>query len=102
MQVKVIGVATLATPCGQGVNFAIPSERIAQLDRSAQNQTMQQMSLGELVVATSRNKHAKAVEYFRDGLSFLSKDDCGKALPYFQQATESYASYAEPWDQTGF
>src|SRR5881296_1261001 len=85
MQGQVIGVATLQITGGQSVNFAIPSERIAQLDRSAQTQTTQQMSLGELVVATSRNKHAKAVEYFRDGLSFLSKDDCEKALPYFQQ-----------------
>ncbi len=102
MQGQVIGVATLQITGGQSVNFAIPSERIAQLDRSAQNQTTQQMSLGELVVATSRNKHAKAVEYFRDGLSFLSKDDCEKALPYFQQATESDSSYAEAWAQSGF
>src|SRR5213592_1049927 len=102
MQGQVIGVATLQITGGQSVNFAIPSERIAQLDRSAQTQTTQQMSLGELVVATSRNKHAKAVEYFRDGLSFLSKDDCEKALPYFQQATESDSSYAEAWAQTGF
>src|SRR5437016_1445800 len=102
MQGQVIGVATLQITGGQSVNFAIPSERIAQLDRSAQTPTTQQMSLGELVVATSRNKHAKAVEYFRDGLSFLSKDDCEKALPYFQQATESDSSYAEAWAQTGF
>jgi tetratricopeptide (TPR) repeat protein len=102
MQGQVIGVATLQITGGQSVNFAIPSERIAQLDRSAQAQTTQQMSLGELVLATSRNKHAKAVEYFRDGLSFLSKDDCEKALPYFQQATESDSSYAEAWAQTGF
>src|SRR6266508_3261555 len=87
MQGQVIGVATLQITGGQSVNFAIPSERIAQLDRTAQTQTTQQMSLGELVLATSRNKHANAVEYFRDGLSFLSKDDCEKALPYFQKAT---------------
>src|SRR6266700_2858889 len=102
MHGQVIGIATLQITGGQSVNFAIPSERIAQLDRTAQTPTTQQMSLGELVVATSRNKHAKAVEYFRDGLSFLSKDDCEKALPYFQQATESDSSYAEAWAQTGF
>src|SRR5438876_8478940 len=82
MQGQVIGVATLQITGGQSVNFAIPSERIAQLDRSAQTQTVQSISLGELVVSTSRNKRAKAVEYFRDGLSFLSKDDCEKELPY--------------------
>jgi tetratricopeptide (TPR) repeat protein len=101
MQGQVIGVATLQITGGQSVNFAIPSDRIAQLDRSAQTQAAQ-MSLGELVAATGRNKHAKAVEFFRDGLSFLSKDDCGNALPYFQRATESDSSYAEAWAQTGF
>ena len=102
MQGQVIGVATLQITGGQSVNFAIPSERIAQLSRSSQTQTAQQMSLGDLVAATSRNKRAKAVEFFRDGLSFLSKDDCEHALPYFQQATESDNSYADAWAQTGF
>src|SRR5438034_4336814 len=100
MQGQVIGVATLQITGGQSVNFEIPSERIAQLHRSAPAQGT--MSLGELVAATSRDKHAKAVEYFRDGLSFLSKDDCEKALPYFQQATESDDSYGEAWAQMGF
>src|SRR5207249_3416716 len=95
MQGQVIGVATLQITGGQSVNFAIPSERIAQLDRSAQMQGGQTVSLAELVSATSRNKRARAVELFCDGLSFLSKDDSEKALPYFQQATESDSSYAE-------
>lgn len=102
MQGQVIGVATLQITGGQSVNFAIPSERIAQLHRSAQSASAQTMSLSELVVATSRDKRAKAVQSFRDGLSFLSKDDCEKALPYFQQATDSDGGYAEAWAQTGF
>lgn len=102
MQGQVIGVATLQITGGQSVNFAIPSERIAQLDRSAQSQSGQGLSLGELVAATSRNKRARAVEMFRDGLSFLSKDDCQRALPYFQKATEADSAYAEAWAQTGF
>jgi tetratricopeptide (TPR) repeat protein len=102
MQGQVIGVATLQITGGQSVNFAIPSERIAQLGRTAQSEASPQMSLGELVAATSRNKRAKAVEYFRDGLSFLSKDDCQRALPYFQKATESDNGYGEAWAQTGF
>jgi len=95
-------VATLQITGGQSVNFAIPSDRIAQLDRSVHGQAGQQMSLGELVAATGRNKRARAVEFFRDGLSFLSKDDCQNALPYFQRATESDSGYAEAWAQTGF
>jgi tetratricopeptide (TPR) repeat protein len=102
MQGQVIGVATLQVTGGQSVNFAIPSERIAQLNRSVQVQGAQTMLLSELVVATSRDKHARAVQLFRDGLSFLSKDDCERALPYFQQATESDSGYAEAWAQMGF
>ena len=60
------------------------------------------MSFSDLVVATGRNKRAKAVQFFRDGLSFLSKDDCEKALPYFEKAVESDSNYAEAWAQTGF
>ena len=102
MQGQVIGVATLQITGGQSVNFAIPSERIAQLDRNSQSDNWQQISLGELVLTTSRNKRAKAVEYFRDGLSFLSKDDCQSALPYFQKATDSDGAYGEAWAQAGF
>jgi tetratricopeptide (TPR) repeat protein len=102
MQGQVIGVATLQITGGQSVNFAIPSERIAQLARTAQTDASSQLTLGDLVAATGRNKRARAVEYFRDGLSFLSKDDCQRALPYFQKATESDAGYGEAWAQTGF
>jgi len=99
MQGQVIGIATLQITGGQSVNFAIPSERISQL-QVAQTPTMS--SLAELVASTGRNKRAKAVQFFRDGLSFLSKDDCEKALPYFEKATESDSNYAEAWAQTGF
>jgi tetratricopeptide (TPR) repeat protein len=102
MNGQVIGVATLQVTGGQSVNFAIPSERIAQLDRTAQTQTGSSLSLAELVAATGRNKRARAVELFRDGLSFLSKDDCQRALPYFQKANEADSGYAEAWAQTGF
>ena len=102
MQGQVIGVATLQITGGQSVNFAIPSERIALLDRSVQSQASPTLTLGELVAATSRNKRARAVDFFRDGLSFLSKDDCQSALPYFQKATEADSGYAEAWAQAGF
>ena len=96
MQGQVIGIATLQITGGQSVNFAIPSERISQLQVAAV------MSLSELVAASGRNKRAKAVQFFRDGLSFLSKDDCEKALPYFEKAVESDSNYAEAWAQSGF
>src|SRR5689334_22164382 len=96
MQGQVIGIATLQITGGQSVNFAIPSERISQL------QVATIMSLSDLVAASGRNKRAKAVQFFRDGLSFLSKDDCEKALPYFEKAVESDSNYAEAWAQSGF
>jgi tetratricopeptide (TPR) repeat protein len=96
MQGQVIGIATLQITGGQSVNFAIPSERISQL------QVASMISLADLVASTGRNKRAKAVQFFRDGLSFLSKDDCEKALPYFEKAVESDINYAEAWAQTGF
>lgn len=96
MQGQVIGVATLQITGGQSVNFAIPSERISQLQSGAL------LSLSDLVAATGRNKRARAVQSFRDGLSFLSKDDCENALPYFEKAVESDSNYAEAWAQSGF
>ncbi|HEY5884650.1 MAG TPA: tetratricopeptide repeat protein [Pyrinomonadaceae bacterium] len=96
MSGQVIGVATLQITGGQSVNFAIPSERISQL------QDGPLLSLSDLVATSGRNKRARAVQYFRDGLSFLSKDDCEKALPYFEKAVESDSNYAEAWAQTGF
>src|SRR5689334_15948870 len=96
MQGQVIGVATLQITGGQSVNFAIPSERISQL------QVATMTSLADLVATTGRNKRAKAVQFFRDGLSFLSKDDCEKALPYFEKAVESDNTYVEAWAQAGF
>ena len=96
MQGEVIGIATLQITGGQSVNFAIPSERISQL------QTTTPMTLTELVAASGRNRRAKAVQFFRDGLSFLSKDDCEKALPYFDKAVEADSNYADAWAQSGF
>jgi tetratricopeptide (TPR) repeat protein len=96
MQGQVIGIATLQITGGQSVNFAIPSERISQL------QVASLMSLADLVATTGRNKRAKAVQSFRDGLSFLSKDDCEKALSYFEKAIESDNTYVEAWAQAGF
>src|SRR5258705_2079695 len=89
MQGQVIGIATLQITGGQSVNFAIPSERISQL------QVLPLFSLQELVASSGRNKRAKAVQFFRDGLSFLSKDDCEKALTYFDKAVESDSNYAD-------
>jgi tetratricopeptide (TPR) repeat protein len=96
MRGEVVGVATLQLADGQSLNFAVPSDRVVQL-QAGQNRT-----LGELVVATRRSQRASAERFYMQGLGFLSRDDCDKALPYFKKATDADPDYADAWAQTGF
>lgn len=96
MQGQVIGVATLQLTDGQSLNFAVPSERVAALSLSPLR------TLSEVVSATKRSQRATAERFYMQGLGFLSRDDCDKALPYFKRAVESDPSYAEAWAQNGF
>ena len=96
MRGEVVGVATLQLTDGQSLNFAVPSDRVVQL-QAGQNRT-----LGELVVATRRSQRSSAERFYMQGLGFLSRDDCEKALPYFKKATEADPEYADAWAQTGF
>lgn len=96
MRGQVIGIATLQVSEGQSLNFAIPSDRIAQL-RPAQMTT-----LADTVAGTRRNKRASAERFYMQGLGFLARDDYQRALPYFEKAIDSDPDYAEAWYQTGF
>jgi tetratricopeptide (TPR) repeat protein len=96
MQGQVIGIATLQVSEGQSLNFAIPSERIAQL-RPASVTT-----LADTVAGTRRNKRASAERFYMQGLGFLARDDYARALPYFEKAADADPDYAEAWYQTGF
>jgi tetratricopeptide (TPR) repeat protein len=96
MRGEVVGVATLQLADGQSLNFAVPSDRVVQL------QAGQTRTLGELVVATRRSQRASAERFYMQGLGFLSRDDCDKALPYFRKATDADPEYADAWAQTGF
>ncbi len=96
MRGEVVGVATLQLADGQSLNFAVPSDRVVQL------QAGQTRTLGELVVATRRSQRASAERFYMQGLGFLSRDDCDKALPYFKKATDADPEYADAWAQTGF
>jgi len=96
MRGEVIGVATLQLTDGQSLNFAVPSDRVVQL------QAGQTRTLGELVVATRKSQRSSAERFYMQGLGFLSRDDCEKALPYFKRATDSDPDYADAWAQTGF
>lgn len=96
MRGEVVGVATLQLADGQSLNFAVPSERVLQL------QAGQSRTLGELVVATRRSQRASAERFYMQGLGYLSRDDCEKALPFFKRATDADPDYADAWAQTGF
>lgn len=96
MRGEVVGVATLQLADGQSLNFAVPSNRVVQLQAGTPR------TLGELVVATRRSQRASAERFYMQGLGFLSRDDCEKALPYFKKATDTDPDYADAWAQTGF
>jgi tetratricopeptide (TPR) repeat protein len=96
MRGDVIGVATLQLSEGQSLNFAVPSERVAQLKVSALT------TLADLVVSTRKSQRATAEHFYMQGLGFLSRDDCEKALPYFKRAVDADPDYADAWAQSGF
>ncbi len=96
MQGQVIGVATLQVSEGQSLNFAIPSERIAQL------RPAQLLTLADTAAGARRSKRASAERFYMQGLGFLARDDYTRALPYFEKAADADPDYAEAWYQTGF
>jgi tetratricopeptide (TPR) repeat protein len=93
---QVVGVATLQITEGQSLNFAVPSERVVQLQAGAL------VSLAALDENTKKNQRSAAERLYLQGLGFISRDDCERALPYFKRATETDANYAEAWTQSGF
>ncbi len=96
MRGQVIGVATLQAAEGQSLNFAVPSERIAQL-KSGDLQTFSSLN-----TETQKNRRAVAQSYYSQGLGILSRDEYAKAVGYFEKATEIDPNYAEAWYQAGF
>jgi len=93
---QVIGIATLQAAEGQSLNFAVPSERIAQL-KIGELQTF-----STLASETQKNKRSAAQSYYSQGLAQLSRDDYARAVQFFEKATETDPNYAEAWYQTGF
>ncbi|HEY0458179.1 MAG TPA: tetratricopeptide repeat protein [Pyrinomonadaceae bacterium] len=93
---QVIGIATLQAAEGQSLNFAVPSERIAQL-KVGDLQTFAALSS-----ETQKNKRSAAQSYYSQGLAQLGRDDYGRAVQLFERATETDPNYAEAWYQAGF
>ena len=93
---QVIGVATLQAAEGQSLNFAVPSERIAQL-KIGELQTFSALSS-----EAQKSKRAAAERLYSQGLAQLSRDDYARAIPFFEKAAETDPNYAEAWYQAGF
>ncbi len=93
---QVVGVATLQAAEGQSLNFAVPAERISQL------KVNDLQTVAALSADTQRNKRANAERSYSQGVAQLSRDDFGRALPFFERAAELDANYAEAWYQAGF
>jgi len=93
---QVIGVATLQAAEGQSLNFAVPSERIAQLKIG------ELRTFAALSSETQNNKRSAAQSLYSQGLAQLSRDDYARAAAFFEKAAETDPNYAEAWYQAGF
>lgn len=93
---QVIGIATLQAAEGQNLNFAVPSERIAQL-KIGELQTFAMLNSDAV-----KSKRVSAERLYSQGLAQLSRDDYARAVSYFERATEADANYAEAWYQAGY
>jgi len=96
MSGQVIGIATLQAEQGQGLNFAVPSERILQL------KVNDVQSFSSLTAETTKNKRSSAERLYSQGVAQLSRDDYARAVTYFEKAAELDPNYAEAWYQAGF
>jgi tetratricopeptide (TPR) repeat protein len=93
---QVIGIATLQAEEGQGLNFAVPSERILQL------KVNDLQSFSSLTAETQKNKRSAAERLYSQGVAYLSRDDFARAISFFEKAVEMDSNYPEAWYQLGF
>jgi len=88
MNGEVIGIATFQIVEGQNLNFAIPSERIANLDLTEEKET----SVGEEIFGQESKEKKNsdyAYEAFNKALYFMDKKEYGKAIPYLEIASKT-------------
>jgi tetratricopeptide (TPR) repeat protein len=105
MQGEVIGIATFQFIEGQNLNFAIPSEKIANLKAIREKKTITTEELfwglgwGENI--ESNNVPQKAYD---KALYFIDKREYEKALPYLEIAIKTDISSLKAWAyfQSGF
>jgi S1-C subfamily serine protease/Tfp pilus assembly protein PilF len=87
MQGEVIGVASYQLIEGQNLNFAIPSERIANLNLKEEKKTF---TTGEVFGQEDKaKKDSDYVEAYKKALYFMDKEEYEKALLYLEIAIKT-------------
>jgi len=96
MKGEVIGIATFQFIEGQNLNFAIPSERIANLDLTEEKET----SVGEELFEQEEKEKKDsdyAYEAYNKALYFIDKREYEKALLYLEIAIKTDISSLKAW-----
>ena len=103
MKGEVIGIASFQMVEGQNLNFAIPSERIANLNLIEEKKTI---TTEELFGQEDKEKKDSdyAYEAYDKALYFIDKREYEKALPYLEIAIKTDISSLKAWAyfQIGF
>jgi tetratricopeptide (TPR) repeat protein len=85
LQGEVIGIATFQIIEGQNLNFAIPSERIANLNLKGEKLIFTTEELFEQESRTIENSE-EYVEAYKKAIYFMGKEEYDKALSYLEIA----------------
>jgi tetratricopeptide (TPR) repeat protein len=88
MKGEVIGIATFQMVEGQNLNFAIPSERIANLNLIEEEKTFTTEELFEQEEKDKKDSDY-AYEAYNRALYFMDKKEYGKAIPYLEIANKT-------------
>jgi len=96
MKGEIIGIATFQMVEGQNLNFAIPSERIANLNLIEEKKTI---STEELFEQENEEKKDSdyALEAYNKALYFMDKEEYEKALPYLEIEIKKDRSFLKAW-----
>jgi tetratricopeptide (TPR) repeat protein len=89
---EVVGLATAYLRRGQGLNFAVPLERILTLKRTKPI---------TLALWNNPRRKPRASDLFIEGLASMKIGECEQALVSFRLAIRKKPTYAWPWWGTG-
>ncbi len=96
MNGEVIGIATLQIVEGQNLNFAIPSQRIADLNLMEEEKIFTTEELFEQV-EKDKKESDYAYEAYDKALYFIDKREYEKALPYLKIAIKTDELLLKTW-----